>query len=59
MKNYKGQEIGGIKKLKKLEFGTGKKDVHCQPEVEWVKFKDTCADCHGFDKRNTEANGSI
>lgn len=25
MKNYKGQEIGGIKKLKNLEFGTGKK----------------------------------
>lgn len=35
MKNYKGQEIGGIKKLKKLESGTGKNDVHGQPEVDW------------------------
>lgn len=31
--------------------------MHGQQEVDWVKFKEACVDCHGFDKRNLEANG--
>lgn len=56
MKNYKGETISGIRKLKKPEYGTGKKNRFGQPVINW-NYLSEHADDDGFDIRNIENNG--
>ena len=56
MKNYNGESISGIRQLKKKEYGTGKKDRHGQPVINW-SYLSKHADDNGFDTRNIESNG--
>ena len=50
MKNYKGETISGIRQLKRLEYGIGKKNRFGQPIVNW-NYLSKHADDDGFDTR--------
>lgn len=56
MRNFRGEVITGPRRLKRLEFGTGKNDSLGNPEVDWSLLSKE-ADEHGFDKTNLESNG--